>query len=430
MTQAAEHLPANDSALTIVRLEVSNVKRLRAVSITPCGSTVILGGQNAQGKTSVLDAIQMAIGGGKFVPDDPIRHGAAKASVVADLGEIVVERVITKSGTTLTVRNREGVKQSSPQAILDKLCSKIAFDPLTFMREEPDKQNEILRRLVGIDFTESNQRREALYAQRTRVNRDAKGVRAQSEGLAVPGGTPDEPVNLAALLGQIRDAHAAREQINGRARQMSEAQSALERATQAFDEAEKAARQAESRVIQARVAKRAAQTAVDDLAKELPLAPPPDVCELEARVAGAETVNRNVERKKRRDEYEAEANLLEAQAGELTSQIEAVDVEQRQALEAVQYPVPGLKLGESGPTFNAVPLSQASGAERLRVSVAIGLALNPRLRVLLVRDASLLDENSLRLVAEMADAAGAQVWLERVGEGDPGAVIIADGQVR
>jgi hypothetical protein len=92
--------------------------------------------------------------------------------------------------------------------------------------------------------------------------------------------------------------------------------------------------------------------------------------------------------------------------------------------------VPGLALGESGPTFNGVPLSQASGAERLRVSVAIGLALNPRLRVLLVRDASLLDENSLRLVAEMAQDAGAQVWLERVGDGDPGAVIIADGQVQ
>lgn len=417
------------SELTIVSLEVSNVKRIRAVTIRPEGSVVILGGQNEQGKTSVLDAIEFALGGAKSLPSDPIRHGAAKAYVVADLGELVVERVITKSGTNLTVRNREGVKQTSPQAILDKLCSRIAFDPLDFLREEPAKQNEILRRLVGLDFTESNERREALYASRTRINRDAKSTRMQSEALVVPPGTPDEPVNLAEVLAEIRQAHAAREQVNGRERLIVEAQRSLERALQAMGEAEDAARKAEARLIQTRVAKRAAQTAVDDLANAPPPTPAPDVRELEAKVANAESVNRNVERKKRRDGLEADANRLDAQANELTAQIEQIDEEQRGQLAAVAYPVKGLALGDSGPTFDGVPLDQASGAQRIRISVAIGLALNPRLRVLLVRDASLLDESSLRMVAEMAEKAGAQVWLERVGSGDPGAVIIQDGQV-
>jgi hypothetical protein len=76
-----------------------------------------------------------------------------------------------------------------------------------------------------------------------------------------------------------------------------------------------------------------------------------------------------------------------------------------------------------------VPLVQASAAQKLRVSVALGLAMNPRLKVLLVRDASLLDATSLALVAQMAADADAQVWLERVGDGDPTAVVIADGQV-
>lgn len=415
-------------ALTIVSLEVSNVKRIRAVSIHPEGSVVILGGQNEQGKTSVLDAIEFALGGAKSLPSDPIRHGAAKAHVVADLGELVVERVITKSGTSLTVRNREGVKQSSPQAILDKLCSRIAFDPLDFLREEPTKQNEILRRLVGLDFTESNARREALYASRTRINRDAKSTRMQSEGLVVPPGTPDAPVNLSEVLAQIRTAHEQREQNSTLARQLESAQDAFNQATRNHTEAEEALRKAEAKVIQTRYAKRTAQTAVEELAKVQAVAVP-DVRELEAKVANAETVNRNVERKKRRDALEAEANHLDAQAGELTALIEKIDEEQRSELAGVQYPVKGLALGDSGPTFDGVPLDQASGAQRIRISVAIGLALNPRLRVLLVRDASLLDESSLRMVAEMAEQAGAQVWLERVGSGDPGAVIIQDGQV-
>ena len=91
--------------------------------------------------------------------------------------------------------------------------------------------------------------------------------------------------------------------------------------------------------------------------------------------------------------------------------------------------MPGLTLGDDGPMLDGVPLEQASGAQKLRVSVALGIAMNPRLKVLLVRDASLLDEDSLALVAEMAAAADAQVWLERVGDGDPAAVVIDDGQV-
>ena len=60
----------------------------------------------------------------------------------------------------------------------------------------------------------------------------------------------------------------------------------------------------------------------------------------------------------------------------------------------------------------------------------MGLALNPTLRVLLIRDGSLLDDDSMRLIAEMAAKADAQVWLERVGEGDKSAIIIEDGQIR
>jgi len=409
-------------AMTIVSLEVSNVKRIRAVTIHPEGSVVILGGQNEQGKTSVLDAIEFALGGAKAIPSDPIRHGAKSAYVIADLGDLIVERVITKSGTNLTVRNRAGEKQTSPQAILDKLCSRIAFDPLDFLREEPAKQNEILRRLVGLDFTASNAKREALFAARTKINRDAKSARAQSESLVVPGGTPDVPVNLAELLAQIRAAHEERELVNGRERQIQAARDALARADVALAGAESA-------LMRAKLAKRQAQTELDAFSNQPAAAPAVDVRALEAQVATAETVNRNVERKKKRDQHEADANALDEQAAELTAQIEAVDAEQRQALAAITYPVPGLALGENGPTFDGVPLDQASGAQRIRISVAIGLALNPRLKVLLVRDASLLDDKSLAMVAEMAGSAGAQVWLERVGTGDPGAVIISDGQV-
>jgi hypothetical protein len=58
----------------------------------------------------------------------------------------------------------------------------------------------------------------------------------------------------------------------------------------------------------------------------------------------------------------------------------------------------------------------------------MGLALNPKLKVLLIRDGSLLDERSLAMVADMSERAGGQCWVEVVGKG-PAGIVIEDGLV-
>jgi hypothetical protein len=119
----------------------------------------------------------------------------------------------------------------------------------------------------------------------------------------------------------------------------------------------------------------------------------------------------------------------ETEAAELEADIAAVDAAKAEALRQARFPVPGLAFtADGGVTLNDLPLEQASSAEQLRVSLAMGIALNPRLKVLLIRDGSLLDETSMRLIAEMAEQAGAQVWIEIVSTGGVG-IVIEDGQV-
>ena len=63
----------------IISLEAENIKRLKAVKIEPAGENlVVVSGENAQGKTSVLDSIEMALAGTRSVPDRPIREGKSK----------------------------------------------------------------------------------------------------------------------------------------------------------------------------------------------------------------------------------------------------------------------------------------------------------------------------------------------------------------
>lgn len=403
-------------SLKIVDLKVQNIKRVRAVHITPNGdSTVILGGKNGAGKSSVLDAIAMALGGARAIPSDPVRHGAKQGSIVANLGDLVVERVIAANGsTTLTVRDAEGNRQRTPQKILDDLCSRIAFDPLAFLEMDPAKQNETLRQLLGLDFSALDAERERCYSKRTDTSRDAKAARSTAEALVVPPETPDHPVVVTELLAALRAANEQTDKVRTHGRAVATLQTeiaGLDRDLQRI----------EALLMQKRMQ-------LKGLERESPT-PAPDTDAIAKQIGSAEATNRHVHLRGQRDALELKAGALEREAAKLTARIDEIDAEKARTIAACKFPVPGLALGEQGPMLDGVPLEQASAAQKLRVSVALGLAMNPRLKVLLVRDASLLDENSLALVAQMAADADAQVWLERVGSGDPTAVVIADGQV-
>ena len=120
----------------------------------------------------------------------------------------------------------------------------------------------------------------------------------------------------------------------------------------------------------------------------------------------------------------------QALVAELTKKLEQLDADKAAKLQGAKFPVAGLGLTDDGVTFEGLPLAEVSASVQLRVSIAIGLALNPTLKVLLIRNGNLLDDDSLKLVAEQAAEAGAQVWMEYVTS-DAGdvSVMLEDGHV-
>ena len=89
----------------------------------------------------------------------------------------------------------------------------------------------------------------------------------------------------------------------------------------------------------------------------------------------------------------------------------------------------GLGFDEDGVTYNGIPFAQASSAEQIRVSLAMAMALNPELKVLRIKDGSLLDGDAMEAIREQIVERDFQLWIERVGDADAGAVIIEDGEV-
>lgn len=374
--------------------------------------------------TSVLDSITMALAGKGAIPAQPVRNGEDKAKVVCELDDLTITRTFTQAGGgTLTVSNKDGAKYSSPQAMLDKLVGKLTFDPLGFSRMAPKDQAATLKSLVGLDFTKQDQERKRLYDERTMVNREGASLKAQFDAMPEH---PDAPEQEVSAPGLVQELQARRKAERDRSQLVGE----IERQANAGDALKKEIDELAARLHEKKRQLAAAGDELNRLNETLLNAPPlAPAEEIERQIATAEIQNRKCRENHQRKSLaeKLEAKRLESQS--LSDGITAIDKAKSDALEATPFPVDGLGFSEQGVTFNGLPLEQASGAEQLRISAAIGLAMNPRLRVLLVRDGSLLDENGLQLLKDLAQERDAQIWLERVGKGAECSVIIEDGAV-
>ena len=461
--------------MRIIRLDSENVKRLRAVSITPDGAVVRITGKNGAGKTSVLDSIALTIGGADAGECKvPVRRGQSKAKTVIDLGDLIVTRTWTAGGgTRLVVSNAEGVAFSSPQAVLDRLVGKLTLDPLAFSRLKPAEQLETLKAVVGIDFSALDSERAEAFSERTDVNRRMKAAQAAADMAARHVDAPTEEVSVSALAAEMERRRTENDKKRELGAEVKTVTGSIERFDQAMQEASKAdksevariaaylseadaelerqiadlraandrrktqARDASAKAVRAHrdkwetnhKAKQAAENRLVALRKQESEAKQHNVLEIAEQIRNAESANLKYRENRDADGLTAKARTLAEESQGLTARIEAIDAEKHHTLATANFPISDMSFDESGVTFKGLPFEQASAAEKLRASVAIGVALNPKLRVLLVRDGSLLDQEGMKLLAQLAEEHDAQIWLEAVSDTADVGVVIEDGMV-
>ena len=446
-----------DQPLKIIQLTAENVKKLRAVQITPEGHIVQISGPNAAGKTSVLDAIWYALGGGQALPEEPIRKGAAKGEIRLDLGEMLVTRTFTHKGSYLKVMNKEGLEWKSPQKVLDQLLGKLSFDPLAFARLDEGKQRELLLSLVTIPLSYEHLEKlsgvavqengdpigamnavyKTVYDQRADHHRNAKRLEVAAATIEIPPGMETvQPVSSAQLLSERKRLEAENVQNEAMRRELAE----LERSYQALkkqkeqlklkkqdllrqlQETEEFILSTESLLQTSEEELLQAAGAVCDLVEH-------DLSEVDTRIAQADELNRIAAGIQRRRGLEEELAHEQKQASECTAKLDAIARYKTELMERTDFPVGGLDFRNGKVVYNGVPINQASTAEKLRVGMAIAMALNPRLRIIRIEDGSLLDRESWRVIEEMARQSDYQVWIETVADEPGQGIYIYDGQV-
>lgn len=471
--------------MKIINLVAENFKRISVVDITPTGNLVQISGRNQSGKTSVLDAMWAAIGGKDHIQSQPIQRGKDHAKIVLNLGEMTVTRTFRrgKDGkedtTDVRVENAEGFRPSSPQKLLDTLISKVSFDPMAFLRAKPGEQFEILRNFVpGFDFAAADKAQKADFAERRDVNRSLKDMRAAADAVVVPSGLPAEFADEAALMealgaagthnglietrrerrantetqvGELREnARVTREGIVDALQAIGATYSKTKASLQdEVADVERRLALLKQRLVDCDTALEEAVAAegkrLMDLATSMeghadqlrlqidtaaPLPEPIDVAGVQAQLAEARRVNDGIRARNERDRTVIKAEALETRSKGLTKAIEDRDASKAAAIKAAALPVDGLGFGEDCITLDGLPFDQASDAQQLRTSVAIAMAGNPKLRVIRIRDGSLLDDDGMAALADMADRYDCQVWIEVVDSTGKIGFVLEDGMLK
>ncbi len=428
--------------MKIISLEVSNFMAVRAVSITPKGNVTQISGENGAGKTSIMNAIFCALAGRKAMPLQPVHSGEERAMIRLDLGEVIVtRRIVAASGKTeVVVEQANGARFPSPQKLLDDLLGALSFDPFAFALADPKTQLETLRGLVKLDVDVDALDRKNVedYDARRDLNRDVASLKERVETLQQ--GLEEEldmPIDVSALTARMAEASTHNAAIVDEQRRRTDQATArrvsMENAAANREQAAELIAKARRLQSDAELLEANAELIREQLENAPALEDPIDVREVQGAINEATKQNSAREAQLRqREAYRVaseELGTAMAKADRLTAAMERRTDMKADAIARAQMPVEGLGFGDGMVLYKGVPFKQSSEGDRIRVSIAVAIAMNPKLHVMLIRNASLMDEKNLALVSEMAEAADYQVFLERVDSTGKIGIVIQDGLV-
>lgn len=401
-------------SVKINTLEFENVKRIKAVQLAPAknGLTVI-GGDNAQGKTSVLDAIAWALGGNKFKPSSPMREGSVvepHLKVTLDNG-IVVER----SGKNSSLKVIDPMGNKGGQALLDGFIESFALDLPKFMNQSSKEKADTLLNIIGVGdkLYELEQQEQTLYNRRTEIGRIADQKEKFAKEMPVYTNVPDEPVSVSELI-QSQQEIMAKNAENLRKRQQHDYYKSQ------LEVAETALKQAQERYDAALNNFRLASVDIDTLVDQ-------STEELEKNIADVEEINKKVRANADKQTAEVEADGYRKQYDDLTGEIEDVRREKRELLQGADLPLEGLTVEGGELIYKGQKWDCMSGAEQLIVATSIVRKLNPECGFVLLDKLEQMDGNTLEKFGSWLESENLQAIATRVSKGDECSIIIEDG---
>ena len=409
---------AGGEHIKIRAMRVENFKKIKIIDAAfdePNG-VVIVTGINGAGKTTLLQAILIALGAKEPI-DEPIRRGEKKATITIDLSngsQITCVYTPASKSARLTLRDKNKTPLGSPRETLNAVLQLRTIDPVRFIQKTPRERRADLLLLAGFDEAEFDRNHSAAVAERQVAHRAWDTARkALTQFPPLPGGQPTAEVDIAALTkerGELASKQMTAAQIEDH---ITEAAKLLQEDLGEREQGDHLVEFLEHHSFH------------NNISNEL--------AELDGRLKKATEQQAVAQQHQQR--VTAEQTLAHATAAHETAKDAVAKLEQARdaQLAAAKLPIPDLAISETDLTYRGIAFSEASDGEKLKIALAIAMALNPTLRVIIVREASLLDQAALDYINAQAKEQDYQIWLARVREtknNADGSIHIVEGEIQ
>ena len=407
----------------INKLEIENVKRVKAVTIEPTSNGLtILGGNNNQGKTSVLDAIAWALGGNKYKPSKPARDGSMNPPTLRL--ELSNGLIVERKGKNSDLKVTDPSGQKAGQQLLDSFVEELALNLPKFIESSSkDKANTLLQIIgVGEKLWELDRKEEQLYNERRTIGQIADQKKKYAAEQPQYPEAPNELVSIADLIHEQQEI-LARNGENAKKRQNREnivnslhlSEARLKQLKEQLAQEEATHESLMSDYI-------AANKSIEDLVDE-------STDEIESSIANIEEINRKVRANLDKEKAEEDAKQYKSQYDKLSKEIQDVRDERTSLLDSADLPLPGLSVEDGELVFEGQKWDNMSGSQQLRVATAIVRKLKPECGFVLLDKLEQMDIPTLTEFGKWLESEGLQAIATRVSSGEECQIIIEDGYV-
>lgn len=403
-------------SMKINKLEIENVKRIKAVKVEPkANGLTVIGGNNNQGKTSVLDSIAWALGGERYKPSQATREG----SVIPPTLHIVMNNglVVERKGKNSALKVTDPNGQKAGQQLLNEFVEQLALDLPKFMEASGTEKAKILLQIIGVgpQLAQFEQQEEELYQERLYIGRTADQKEKFAKEQPYFADAPKDLISASELIRQQQEILAR----NGENQRKREQLHQLEQKYQRINE-QITALLAEQKQVEndLETARKSALNLNDESTEEL-----------EQNISNIEEINRKVRANLDKEKAEDDAKTYRDQYNSLTKDLEDVRDKKAQLLNSAELPLPELSVKEGELIYKGQKWDNMSGSDRLKVSAAIVRKLNPNCGFVLLDKLEQMDMKSLQEFGEWLEAEGLQAIATRVSTGDECSIIIEDGYV-
>ncbi|HEN7393302.1 TPA: AAA family ATPase [Streptococcus agalactiae] len=407
--------------ITINKLEIENVKRIKAVKVEPSSKGLtIIGGNNNQGKTSVLDSIAWVLGGNKFKPSQAAREG----TMVPPTLKITMSNglIVERKGKNSSLKVIDPNGQKGGQQLLDSFVEELAINLPKFMDGTPKEKADVLLEIIGVgdQLAELELKEKELYNQRHTIGVIADQKEKFAKEQPYYNDAPKELISIADLIQQQQEV-LAKNGENARKRQNLSViqqnhqfkQSEVEHLKQQLATAEKQLQELSSDL---EIAQRDTMSLIDE-----------STAEIEENISNIEEVNRKVRANLDKDKAEEDAKHQREQYNILTNDIESIRQQKRDLLINADLPLEGLSVDDGKLLYLGQEWDSMSGSQQLIVATAIVRKLKPDCGFVLIDKLEQMDNITLEQFGKWLEQEGLQAIATRVSTGEECAIIIEDG---